>query len=362
MRYIPFIVGLFLLYGSLNSCSEDPVKPCDTCKTPCDTCAPCDTCDTTKPTPSDTTSHDFIWTEYTIPTEVNLTGVYVHSDTEIFVIGSYMHRFDGKVWSRIDVRQEGTGRQLAFPDWTMFGLGSSDMWIVHGGIVDHYIGNSKAVEYREFGYTTACWGTSSSDMFFVGLNGMIVHFDGTKFTKMTSPTTKNLRSVWGISHNDVWASDANLSTGETTILHYDGMSWKEDELALTGSARTSGLSATWSCDSAGSKFVTTSGAHVYRKTDNGLWRNDSTLVPNDLGGGTFVGIYLLSGNNANDFVGSGSWGWVGHWNGKSWKRYDELYNYSILNYTSGGLSMKGNTICVVGLKSGKSWIAIGRRK
>jgi hypothetical protein len=370
----PLLLLIMLLAGGFTSCSEQPIDngkdSCDTCHIPCDTCdttLPCDTCDTTTH-PCDTcnidkdsAAHAFIWTQYSIPTESNLTGAYVVSNNEIYVIGTYLYRFNGTSWNKVKVTIPG-GRELGFPDYSMFGISSSDMWIVKGSILHHYIGNGLADEHRQYEGIRACWGISSSDMFFVGLNGMIVHFDGTTFTKMTSPTTKDLRSIWGTSHNDVWACGANLSTGETTILHYDGVSWKEDELALTGSAQTSGLSATWSCDSAGHKFATTSGANVYRKTDNGLWRNDSPIVPNDLGGGTYVGIYLLSGNSANDFVGAGGWGWVGHWNGKTWKRYDELYNYSILNYTSGGLSMKGNTICVVGLKSGKSWIAIGRRK
>ena len=64
-------------------------------------------------------------------------------------------------------------------------------------------------------------------MFFVGSSGHISHFDGSNFTQMTSNTTKDLRSVWGTTHNDVWASGANTTTGETTILHFDGSTWQE---------------------------------------------------------------------------------------------------------------------------------------
>ncbi|HEY6172716.1 MAG TPA: hypothetical protein VIX80_10700 [Candidatus Kapabacteria bacterium] len=370
---VPLALAIFLVMGSLNSCSEDPPTggkdSCDTCNVPCDTCeVPCDTCDTTKP-PCDTcnidkdsAAHAFIWTEYTIPTESNLTGAYVASDNEIYVIGTYLYRFNGVSWNKVDVRQEGTGRPLAFPDFSMFGISSSDIWIVKYNILDHYIGNDIAIEYREYEGIQACWGTSSSDMFFVGLNGMIVHFDGTTFTKMTSPTTKDLRSVWGTSHNDVWACGYNTSNGETVLLHYDGNSWVEDEVSVTkGVYATGGFNSVWTCDSAGHKFVTTSGAILIRKTDNNLWRSDSGLVPNGFGGGEFIGI-APKGNTANDFMVYGPWGFVTHWNGKAWKKFNELYNYSLLTYYSAAFSMKGNTACVVGSKNGTSWIAIGRRK
>ena len=179
---------------------------------------------------------------------------------------------------------------------------------------------------------------------------------------MISNTTKDLHSVWGTNTNNVWACGANTTTGETTILHYDGISWTVDNLSNTESAKHSGLFATWTCDSLGHQLVITSGSNVYRKTDIGSWRNDTTLVPNNLGGNNFVGLYLLSGNTSTDFMAAGGWGWVGHWNGKTWRRYDEIYNYGNPSFVTDALSVKGNTVCVVGEKSGQSWIAVGTRK
>lgn len=116
----------------------------------------------------------------------------------------------------------------------------------------------------------------------------------------------------------------------------------------------------WACDSNGHKFVTTSGALLIRKTDQGLWRSDSGLIPNSLGGGNWVGIAPL-GNSPNDLFVTGGWGFIAHWNGKTWKKYDQLYDYNNPNYGPAGFSVNGNTACVVGTKSGQSWVAIGRR-
>ncbi len=64
------------------------------------------------------------------------------------------------------------------------------------------------------------WGFSASDIFAVGDNGLIVHFDGVKWTMMSSPTTKHLHGVWGTSHGNVYAVGADC-----TIIHYNGAAW-----------------------------------------------------------------------------------------------------------------------------------------
>lgn len=370
---LPLALAIFLGIGSLYSCSENPPTQgkdsCDTCQVPCDTCeVPCDTCDTTTH-PCDTcnidkdsAAHAYIWTQYTIPTESNLTGGYVASNNEIYVIGTYLYRFDGTSWNKVKVTVSG-GREIGFPDYSMFGISSSDMWMVKGSILYHYIGNGLADEYRQYEGIRACWGVSSSDMFFVGLNGMIVHFDGTTFTKMTSPTTKHLYDISGTSHNNVWAAGFNSSTAESVLLHYDGSSWTEVDLNTVGwiGVGKHALQSVFATDSAGHKIAITSGSLVWRKTDNNSWRSDSGYVPNALGGNSYIGIGVR-GNSANDFMAVGGWGFAAHWNGKTWKKYDELFNYSLSNYGASAMHMKGNTACMVGGKSGSSWIAIGRRK
>lgn len=380
---VPLFLLIFLGIGSLSSCSEDPPTggkdSCDTCHVPCDTCeVPCDTCDTTiHPCDTcgidkDSAAHAFVWTEYTIPGESNLTGCWVFSGNRIYAIGTYLYRFDGTSWVKVTVKLHGD-RELGFPDFTMFAIDSSDYWIVSGGILDHIIEEvTPTLHYAEEfrpgssglgGGVTACWGTSSKDMFFVGKNGSISHFDGTTFTKMASPTTKDLRSVWGTIHNDVWACGFNSSTAESVLLHFDGLSWTEVDLNTVGwiGVGKHALQSIFATDSAGHKIVIASGSLVWRRTDNNSWRSDSGYVPNALGGNSYIGIGVR-GNNVNDFMAVGGWGFAAHWNGRTWKKYDELFNYSLPNYGASGFHMKGNTACIVGGKSGSSWIAIGRRK
>jgi len=67
----------------------------------------------------------------------------------------------------------------------------------------------------------AIWGASANSIFAVGTQGLIVHWDGTTWSKMTvPPTTSHLYGVWGRSATDVYAAG---SLG--TVIHYDGSSW-----------------------------------------------------------------------------------------------------------------------------------------
>jgi len=64
------------------------------------------------------------------------------------------------------------------------------------------------------------WGSSGSDVFAVGWDGTILHYDGSSWSSMSSGTSNGLAEVWGSSGSDVFAVG---SWG--TIVHYDGSSW-----------------------------------------------------------------------------------------------------------------------------------------
>jgi len=362
MKIIPIIVISFLVAaGIFSSCKKSVTGP------PTDTTHhPCDTCNLNQDSLQrirDSLAHAFTWQQLTIPQEASLTGCWVFGPNDIYINGTYLWHYDGTTFTRIVLYYvDKPTIQVGLADFNLFAFSKTDFWNVGGGIAFHCIDGKYVTDNRPGGVLNSCWGISSKDMFFVGNGGLIYHYDGIKFDSMISGTTKNLRSVWGTSHNDVWACGFNSSTAETILLHYDGNAWAEDPISRQkGIYATGGFDAVWANDSAGHKFVTTSGAILIRKTDNGLWRSDSGLISNSLGGGNFIGI-SPSGNNANDFMVIGPWGFISHWNGKTWKQYTQFFDYSNNDYYGAAFSMLGNTACVVGTKSGASWVAIGQRK
>lgn len=63
------------------------------------------------------------------------------------------------------------------------------------------------------------WGSADDNIFAVGSNGLVVHFDGISWQYMDAGTSNDLRGVWGIDQNHVYAF------GERIILKFDGQSW-----------------------------------------------------------------------------------------------------------------------------------------
>jgi hypothetical protein len=75
----------------------------------------------------------------------------------------------------------------------------------------------------------AVWGSSSSDVFAVGSNGNILHYDGNKWHQMERGYPRvDGESVWGSSSSDVFAVG-----WYNHILHYDGTSWSQMKIPLS---------------------------------------------------------------------------------------------------------------------------------
>src|SRR4029077_10474552 len=70
------------------------------------------------------------------------------------------------------------------------------------------------------------WGSGPNDVFAVGYMGRIVHFDGARWSSMSSGTPDWLKSVWGTGPDDVYAiSSAPVGGNPVLVLHWDGTSW-----------------------------------------------------------------------------------------------------------------------------------------
>lgn len=381
-RIIPLLTIAFILAGGITACKDDPVAPgnggpkdsCDTCI--CDTCHidTTDTTDTVIVSPNDTTSHAFVWTEYSIPIEASITGCWVFDDNTIWAISNRLYTFESGDWIHKPLKnQKGWDLNSGLSSAQLYGFAPNDAWILYGGILWHYDGEV-AFEYRlsedpyriivpgDDGQFRAAWGTSSNDMFFVGDKGTIVHFDGTNWKKFPKVTEKKLQSVWGTASNDVYACGFDLSTAETILLHYDGITWSEVDVSQQkGAYATGGFNTVWTIDSSGHKVTVTAGAILIKRTDNGTWRSDSGLVKNRLADGGFVPLYTIRGNSSNDVMLAGTGGWIGHWNGSTWYQYLSLYKYNEPGYTTGPMAFKGNTAVLAGKRGGNGFVAIGRR-
>ena len=152
------------------------------------------------------------------------------------------------------------------------------------------------------------WGSSATDVFAVGQNGVILHYDGTSWRAESSGTTNALVGVWGTSANDVFAVGySNFippGLGEV-ILHYDGTSWTP-QLVYSGTLPYR-LSAVWGSSPTDVYAVGTNGQFLHY--DGLSWTPGST--------GSSVSLSAIWGTSSKDIfaVGGNS---IVHYDGTRW--------------------------------------------
>ena len=148
------------------------------------------------------------------------------------------------------------------------------------------------------GTAAAVWGSSTSQMIAVALNGNIRSFNGVSWKPMTSPTTKSLHAVWGASSTCVFATG---SVG--TILRYDGVKWSP-----MASPITSHIQAVWG-SSPTNVFATGGGGKIIR-FDGSKWTTMASPAKTTLN--------ALWGSSATNVFAAGYSGTIVHHDGVKW--------------------------------------------
>jgi len=166
-----------------------------------------------------------------------LYGVFGVSATTLWAVGNNgtirKTTNGGSSWINQD---NGTGALNAI--WM---ADSSEGWVVgDGGVVRHTTNGGSTWPTESSGTTEGLlgvWGFSNSDVFAVGANGTIIHWDGVAWSAQTSGTSEWLRAIWGSHGNRVYAVGGTFSSNYL-ILIYDGISWSQDTSAGAKSSKS----------------------------------------------------------------------------------------------------------------------------
>ncbi|HEY8088491.1 MAG TPA: hypothetical protein VIF09_11615 [Polyangiaceae bacterium] len=202
-----------------------------------------------------------------------------------------------------------------------WGTSASDVFAVGGPLgngtptaVLHYDGTSWT-DLHAGGTETFWWtyGTSSTDVWFVGTGGRIAHWDGTQFGTFTSGTTATLFGVFAASPADVWVvggtPEGGTSQPNDVLLHYDGTSFTPSPLPQT-LGRT--FFKVWGTGSDNLYVVGELGT-IWHRTGT-TWALEANTPPLATGNLTTVNgcsaaeVYAVGGND------------VLSWNGAAWSR------------------------------------------
>jgi len=184
--------------------------------------------------------------------------------------------------------------------YSVWGSSPSDVFAVgNSGVILHFDGSSlSSMTSGTTRYLRGVWGSSATDVFVVGTGGTIRHYDGTSWSDMTSGTTVDLHGVWGSSASDVFAVGVS-----GTILHYDGYTWSP---MTSGTANW--LRAVWG----------TSGSDVFAVGNSGVILHYNGSDWNFMTSGTTGNLCGVWGSSGSDVFVVGASGITLHYNGSAW--------------------------------------------
>jgi hypothetical protein len=326
----------------------------------------------------DTTSHNFNWQIFTFGEHGNsvLFDVAIVGD-EIWAVGAiYMKDslgnldnnaynavyWDGQKWELDRIPYYYQGQPFYHPIQSVYAFGSNDIWFCGNGVI-HWDGNNfNPVQIPSIVWgpyqMNKLWGSSSSDLYVVGNNGNIAHWNGSKWTKIESGTDVDLLDIWGSPDGTVWACGYTGDYATTVLLRYDGTIWNK---LYEGSPNNQNnneyigpIAGVWT----NSNFFTyvTNWAFIYTQPNNNTL-DIKRITP------WFSDVaFAMRGTDHNNIFIAGQDGLVGHYNGVTYTEFNELKE-NAKNYL--GVAVKDNIAVAVGVKYGglssQAVISIGRR-
>lgn len=143
------------------------------------------------------------------------------------------------------------------------------------------------------------WGSSASNVFAVGDSGVVLRFNGTSWTRMTTGTTAQLNDVWGSGASDVYAVTA---TGR--LMRFNGTSWS----FVSGVQAPGALRAVWGSAS-NNVYAVGDGGIMYRY--NGSSWSRIRLPTREV-------LYAVWGSGASNVYAAGGGGALYRYTGTAW--------------------------------------------
>lgn len=308
----------------------------------------------------DTTSHNFTWQSWTFGehSSSRLNDVAIIAENNIWAVGEiYINdslgqpdpqayntaHWDGIEWELKRVYFPtvcGSNSLTPYPANAIFTFENGQIWVSSSGDKIAILHNS--IQLNQFCLPpnvsmsiNKIWGTSGDDLYVVGDNGSIAHYNGTNWQKLESGTDVDIQDIWGVENNlsgeplILCAASYVAQTGEKKILSITNVT--QVDTIFWGTGRR--VHSLW-FNSSNKLFASGGGVFIRKYDDHWV---EQTEIP----------LYFterVRGKDKNDVFAVGHFGLIAHYSGSSWKTYPEA---SIaLVYTS--LDYKNNLMVTVG--------------
>lgn len=259
----------------------------------------------TSPEPTSLTAEGSSWTLSAGPFGAGqMNAVWAASDTNVYIGGRSLQRFDGNTWTVMTGPWDPNGSIDLYAFW---GSSATDIWatglsskIFHfNGSVWSFDGTLNcctAFAYSGYGL----WGLSPNNVWIVGSRGNANQWSGTTWTPHFLPTATTAWSVWGSAANDVYAIGDH-----GRIFHYDGANWSTAADVPTSVT----LNHIWGSSSSNIFAVGDFGTVL--RFDGTSWVKQST--------GTEAHLYGVFGSTGSNVYAVGQHGLILHYDGVQWR-------------------------------------------
>lgn len=170
------------------------------------------------------------WSRERTGVDTDLWWVHAQSEDRVWMSGAdgAIVRYDGERFERMDT----PGSATAFGIW---GATDDDVWAVGGepeiapGFVWHYDGSAWSdlthmlPEAAQGPSLFKVWGRHGADVWFVGMDGLALHWDGSGFEQVDAGTSRQLFTVHGAAEGETMVAVGGF--GDAVIVEHDGTRW-----------------------------------------------------------------------------------------------------------------------------------------
>jgi len=329
-----------------------------------------------RPTPPDTTSHDFVWKTYYFGEGApsHFKDVAIVNDTVAFAVGTIYESdstgqpstdilniavWNGVIWNLDRIVTDFRGSSTIPPIDGIYLISNSLLCLTVGGGV--IIGNMDGWTFYDvralIGFDTLSfvrsWGSTENSMWFVGLDGCITRYVNHIWERVPSGTCVDLQDIDGTADGkNIWTAGRNPDNSQSALLKYDNGRWR----TLWHREGTPGVepfgynvTSVWR------------GTSTFVSTSYAVWRLDSDTTQTRISDNLGVFTYRIRGNADNDIVVVGDRGIIWHYNGATWQKVYQGNMYQ----TFYSCAMKGNLIIAVGTDNSAflspALVCVGRR-
>jgi hypothetical protein len=325
-------------------------------------------------TTMDTTSHNFTWQIDTLGDGNSsvLRDVAIINDTLAYALGEIYKKdstgnfetepynlavWNGSVWKLQKAVVYYLSSRVVPPLEGIFAFSSTDIWLTSSYPIHGNGTNWTLYRLPDLGINASVskiWGTSSSNIYFVGRNGSIVFFNGSSWRKIQSGTELDVYDIWGTKNNTTGETDV-FAVAAKQFLTFDNKIFKVTPsrvYTLPNDGIFYSIHGIWFKGN-GPYFIV--GAGIYKKhniENKSDWQIPFSMI-------TAYYTYAIRGNDINDIFICGAFGEILHFNGVASKSYKD-----ITGITSGAyyeIDFKNNLIIAVGQESARGVIAMGKR-